>query len=201
MPKVPDAYRKARSAEILSAAAACFARAGYQRTSMADIAREASLSVGALYRYYESKEALFHALARSAREANEALWAEVAGAGGPAAQLRSLLKRFLDMTADPECLPSLACDIRLRSEALDFPVVREELQAAYRAQIDNIARRLRAAKGRGAKTGQARTRARAVIGLLNEAAAQALLVPGLDLTSYRREVQQLIETWTDDKPE
>lgn len=43
-----------------------------------------------------------------------------------------------------------------------------------------------------------KTQARAPIGLLNKAATKALLVPGLDLTSYRQEVARLIDMWTND---
>ncbi len=37
-----------------------FGRLGYRRTRMADVARDAGLSAGAIYTYVESKEALFH---------------------------------------------------------------------------------------------------------------------------------------------
>ena len=49
MPKVSQEHRDARRAQILRAAAACFERKGYQRTTMADIIRESGLSAGAIY--------------------------------------------------------------------------------------------------------------------------------------------------------
>jgi AcrR family transcriptional regulator len=197
MPKVSEGYREARTAEILSAAAACFARAGYRGTSMADIAEQAGLSAGALYRYFESKEVLFQALTRMARKSNEALWAEIAAQEEPSAQLDAFVGKYFDMVADPRCRPSLALDIRLRSEALDSDLVRGELQAAYRVQIANIARRLKLARGTGTKVAAAETAARVLIGLLNEAGLQALLVPGFDATTYRRRILQFIRAWTD----
>lgn len=46
-------------ARLLSAARTCFCRAGYARTSMADIAREAGVTPRAIYHYVDSKSALF----------------------------------------------------------------------------------------------------------------------------------------------
>jgi AcrR family transcriptional regulator len=46
-------------ARLLSAARTCFCRAGYTRTSMADIAHEAGVTSRAIYHYVDSKSALF----------------------------------------------------------------------------------------------------------------------------------------------
>jgi len=53
--EVDDGERRDR---IAGAAARCFARWGYIRTRMEDIAREAGIARPALYRYYAGKEAL-----------------------------------------------------------------------------------------------------------------------------------------------
>ena len=45
--------------DLIQAAANTFARLGFRRTQMADIAREMGVSAGTLYGYVESKEALF----------------------------------------------------------------------------------------------------------------------------------------------
>lgn len=63
MPKISDARRDARRAEILDAALRCFSRSGYQRTSMADIITESGLSAGAIYGYFASKQDLVLAVA------------------------------------------------------------------------------------------------------------------------------------------
>jgi TetR/AcrR family transcriptional regulator, repressor for uid operon len=47
-----------RQTRILDAAHACFARSGFHRTTMADIAAEAGMSAGNLYRYFASKDAV-----------------------------------------------------------------------------------------------------------------------------------------------
>ena len=55
MPKVSEEYRTARRSEIARAALRCFARKGFDATSMADIIAESGLSAGAIYGHYKSK--------------------------------------------------------------------------------------------------------------------------------------------------
>jgi AcrR family transcriptional regulator len=58
MPKLKPHVQRARREHILDAAERCFARSGFHRTTMQDICREAGISPGALYVYFDSKEAL-----------------------------------------------------------------------------------------------------------------------------------------------
>jgi len=58
MPKLKPHIQRARREHILDAAERCFARAGFHRTTMQDICREAGISPGAVYVYFDSKEAL-----------------------------------------------------------------------------------------------------------------------------------------------
>ena len=62
MPKIAEQVRAARRDQIIAAALACFARAGYHATTMADVAAQAGVSKGTPYLYFDSKEALFIAL-------------------------------------------------------------------------------------------------------------------------------------------
>lgn len=52
-----------RRSQILQAAMACFAKCGFHQTSMHDISAEARVSVGLIYRYFASKEAVIAAIA------------------------------------------------------------------------------------------------------------------------------------------
>lgn len=51
-----------RRDQILSAALACVVRHGFHAASMGQIAAEARMSVGQIYRYFPSKEAIVHAI-------------------------------------------------------------------------------------------------------------------------------------------
>jgi AcrR family transcriptional regulator len=62
MPKVTEEHVDARRRQILSAALRCFAREGFHRTTMQDIFREADLSPGAVYSYFEGKDELIAAI-------------------------------------------------------------------------------------------------------------------------------------------
>ncbi|MFV0319404.1 MAG: TetR/AcrR family transcriptional regulator [Microbacterium sp.] len=65
MPKISDARREQRRAQIIDAALSCFTRTSYQRTTMADIIAESGLSAGAIYGYYASKQELLLAVAET----------------------------------------------------------------------------------------------------------------------------------------
>jgi AcrR family transcriptional regulator len=62
MPKVTEEHVEARRRQILSAALRCFAREGFHRTTMQDIFREADLSPGAVYSYFNGKDELIVAI-------------------------------------------------------------------------------------------------------------------------------------------
>ena len=54
--------REVREAEIVEAAVRCVLRSGFHGSSMDSIAREAGISVGMIYRYFSSKEAIIEAI-------------------------------------------------------------------------------------------------------------------------------------------
>ncbi|HVM66892.1 MAG TPA: TetR/AcrR family transcriptional regulator, partial [Acidimicrobiales bacterium] len=59
---ISEEEKEGRKADILAAAKKVFARKGYHATTIADIAKAAKLSYGSIYWYFDSKDALFHAL-------------------------------------------------------------------------------------------------------------------------------------------
>lgn len=63
MPTVPTTAKGRRTRErVLEAAATVFSRDGYVEARMSDIAAEAGVSNGALYRYFDNKTQVFEAL-------------------------------------------------------------------------------------------------------------------------------------------
>src|ERR671912_2252537 len=56
-----------RRARILDAAEHCFVRSGFHRTTMQDVAAEAGMSPGNLYRYFPSKDAIVAGLSERDR--------------------------------------------------------------------------------------------------------------------------------------
>ncbi|MBN9248673.1 TetR/AcrR family transcriptional regulator [Hyphomicrobium sp.] len=62
MPKLKPDTQRARREHILDAALRCFSNGGFHATTMQTICREADVSPGALYVYFDSKEALIAGL-------------------------------------------------------------------------------------------------------------------------------------------
>jgi AcrR family transcriptional regulator len=56
-----------RTNQLLAAAATCFARRGFHRTTMDEIAREAGVSAGLIYRHFASKDQLIVAIVEQHR--------------------------------------------------------------------------------------------------------------------------------------
>ena len=91
MPKVGQAHLDARRQQIVDAARARFASHGFARTSMADIVTESGLSIGAIYRYFSSKDELVIAVCEQASDAfPKALTAE--GVNGLLEHVRTLAR-------------------------------------------------------------------------------------------------------------
>jgi AcrR family transcriptional regulator len=63
VPRVSEKHLTARREQILAAARACFLRNGLHATTMQDLIREADLSIGAVYRYFKSKNEIVNAIA------------------------------------------------------------------------------------------------------------------------------------------
>ena len=122
MPKVSEAHRGARRQQVLDAASACFAREGFHRTTMQDIVREAGLSPGAVYGYFDSKEAIIEAIAAERHDRERELL-ERLPEDGAAEMLRQLARDFLGTLAKPGERRQRRLGIQIWAEALRQPRV------------------------------------------------------------------------------
>lgn len=83
--------------EILDATARALARRGFKSVSLQDIAREVGFTAPALYVYFESKEAIFAALARRMTDELNATFDPPPAAGSSfRARVEALLRRQLE---------------------------------------------------------------------------------------------------------
>ncbi|MEO8541760.1 MAG: helix-turn-helix domain-containing protein [bacterium] len=78
MARVSDAHLEARRQSILSAATKVFSHKGIASATMAEIASEAGISPGAIYRYFENKEELARGCMNESAEAIKNAWANPA---------------------------------------------------------------------------------------------------------------------------
>ena len=98
MPK-PD-VREERTAQIIAAAIVAFARLGFGKTRMDDIAREAGLSKGTLYLYFKSKDEIITAVVNQFFSEEMDGIADLLAAPIPTSEKLSML--ILQMMADTE---------------------------------------------------------------------------------------------------
>lgn len=91
--ETPGTERRTR---ILDAAESVFARAGFHAATMSDVAAEAGMSPGNLYRYFASKDAIIAGMAERDRTQIAADFASLdPGKGGVLDQLEDLGRRHL----------------------------------------------------------------------------------------------------------
>ncbi len=121
-PKTPEQNARIRAESrqrIMAAAMRLFARDGYERTSIAGIAREAGVAKGLLYNYFSSKEDLLRTLILEAFSGGDEQIANLL-TSDPRSTLRNLLKWFFDeMRQRPEHW-RLITEITLRVDKYDF---------------------------------------------------------------------------------
>ncbi|MDO8611735.1 MAG: TetR/AcrR family transcriptional regulator [Dehalococcoidia bacterium] len=132
MPKVTEAHLEARRSQILDAAWTCFARKGYHQATMQDICQESGLSPGAIYRYFESKEAILKAINERSLEMGRALVEEARSlAGGPLNTLEVIGQTMLSYFNDPMAETTSRVNIEIFPEIIR----NEELRAGLREEL------------------------------------------------------------------
>jgi len=113
MPKLKPATQRARREHILDAAEICFSRSGFHRTTMQDICKEASISPGALYVYFASKEDLIAGLAERDRSDFAERFAELSSAPDFMRTMSDLVIHYLD--EEPAHKRTMCIEIGLES--------------------------------------------------------------------------------------
>lgn len=192
-PRVTEAHLEARRREILAAGFHCFARAGLHGTTMQDIADEADLSAGALYRYFESKEALVRTLAvDSAARRVEAFGRLEPGGGADA--LADLVFEMMGALQTDEAEASVRLDVRLWAEMLERPEDRELILGAFASVAEPVAAYVRAERkaGRIRRGAEPDAVGRLVVSLLTGLELQRAYEAELDLEAYRVAAREVL---------
>lgn len=197
MPKVTREHLDARRRQVLTAAHHCFARHGLHATTMQEIADEAGLSAGALYRYFNGKEALIEALADWGLERKREVLEALQPGGGAEALARVVGDMLRPLAADsPVTEATLRLDVRLWSEALDQPAIRRLFQdqsASLKSPIADYLRTERTA-GRVRHDIDPEAAADAVFALLAGLELQKALAPELDVGRYTETLRMLLRS-------
>lgn len=119
---------EARRQHIVDAASACARRSGFHGSSMAEIAQQAGMSVGQIYRYFESKEAIIAAIvARDTAEMRDK-YCELRHGEGPVVD--RILGRCASAIDNLYARERAALMLEVVAEAARNPRVAEILRAA-----------------------------------------------------------------------
>ena len=127
----------ARKEQVLAAASRCFARAGFHKTTMPELAQEARMSIGNIYGYFENKESIIIALVTHIVEQMKSQMLETASRfTSSVGFLRAQVRLHVHERYDPEnCI--------LSAEVL-AEVYRNETVAEAMRQLDSEMRELTA---------------------------------------------------------
>lgn len=129
MPKVSPAHQRQVRNRIVDAALRVFSARGYHHSTIADVVAESGLSVGAIYTYFPSKEALFIETCglASARGLQE-LETRLVGVTRTAERLAIACTLFVDSIDTFEGAPGQASLVAAWAEADVDPAVRTMLR-------------------------------------------------------------------------
>ena len=100
MPRSPeqfDALRRESQEKLERAALTVFARLGFQRATVRDVAREAGVSQGLLYHYFRTKDELLVAVFRRGTDDVAAALGGVPAAGTPQERFEAFVRRSFQL--------------------------------------------------------------------------------------------------------
>lgn len=112
---------------LVQAAAELFADRGYRRTAVDEIARQAGVSTGTLYRYVRDKAGLFYVALRLALVGDDTLPARVPIPTPGLADLLRLVPEALDSVEEESPVPALTRALAARSGCFDPESIGAEL--------------------------------------------------------------------------
>ncbi len=149
MTKVTQAHIDARTEDIKDAASKVFAQKGFARATVQDIATEAGISAGAIYRYFPSKEDIVGAMSEESFDRRDEVIASIRGKGDTLVVLGELADAFFSQLDAPDAHACQCVDIELWSEAPRNPKIRETLSRSYDGLVGPFAEIIRSAQQAG----------------------------------------------------
>lgn len=194
MPRVSEDHLTARREQILEAARVCFLRNGLHNTSMQDLIREAGLSVGAVYRYFNSKNEIISAIAEAVTGTLTVHLDELARREPrvPIGEAMSVVLDVLDVQIGPNGNFPIA--LQVWAEATRDPAIAEIVRHRYdsiRAGFTVLARQAVEA-GELPPDADVEAVGFALFGMVPGYALQRLLVGHPDKETYLRGVRTLL---------
>lgn len=123
MSKTPRQRRKEKNkASILDAAAELIVRYGYENVSLRDVAKKADYSPAGLYKYFDSKLAIFQAVQSRENQQLNKLLATVPGSLAPRERLLELCMLYIDYSLEHRAYLALVNNLPSGRTSKEQPV-------------------------------------------------------------------------------
>ena len=187
-----------RRNQVLQAAAVCFARSGFHGASMSEISKEAGMSAGHIYNYFESKEAIIMAFVDLESEHVGAQLRELGSKEDPLQAMIDDAPRHIDENLDPQFFQ---LPMEMFAEAARNPKIAEALRAtdvAATAEFRPIIKRERERRGLPVDDELLDGRINTMVALFHGLPIRALHRPNMDRNSlvegYRVAMKALLLT-------
>ena len=116
MPRLTEATKAARRAQIIEAAIACFIERGYTNTSMSDIIKASGLSSGSIYSHFTGKEDILISAINERLTSIKALYAALPEGAGPQDILETIYTNQM-------INENFSAMLRIRLESLHAPEI------------------------------------------------------------------------------
>ncbi|WP_294639933.1 TetR/AcrR family transcriptional regulator [Rothia mucilaginosa] len=116
MPRLTDATKAARRAQIIEAAVSCFLEKGYTNTSMSDIIKASGLSSGSIYSHFSGKEDILISAINERLNSVKELYDTFPGGAGPQDILEIIYTNLL-------VNENFTAMLRIRLESLHAPEI------------------------------------------------------------------------------
>jgi len=187
-----------RRTQVLDAAAVCFARSGFHGASMAEISKQAGMSAGHIYNYFDNKDAIIMAfVAMRMAHVNDKLL-NVSQQADPLEAMCDDIVGIVDEQLDTAMW---GMSLEIYAEASRNPVIAAALQAAdvdARRQLHALIARGREQRALAADAQTVEGRTNAMIALFNGLPLRTLHDPALDrgtlADAYRVAMRALLMT-------
>lgn len=194
MPKVTGAHSAARRQQIIDAAYRCFARKGFHQTTMREIYDEAGLSPGAVYHYFDGKDAIIRASFEFDRERSTHIFERALADDNPMRALRELASFFFHGLKEASELGAGRVNVQGWGEALVNPGLLASLLPVIESYVDGLAQIVVNAQRIGQVDADLdpRSVARLYLSSYYGFELQVSLSPELDVDEYQAVVERLL---------
>jgi AcrR family transcriptional regulator len=149
VPKVSDQYLDSRRRQILDAALICFGQNGFHETTIQDIARQAGLSLGAIYRYFPSKGEIIYAAAQRDAVARGRRFEDAEKDPSSIQALDRLLTNASELQDSPQAITKGQLAVQIMSEGVRNPRVNAAILQTWEDVLGRVAAIVRRGQAAG----------------------------------------------------